>query len=106
MKTGDLEPPWIVDISDALAGGDLSTMESWRFVASLNDTVVFTDPDPTFTIDPDDSSKGTVQHAWADGETDNPGQLRAEIVGVWPGGRPQRFPGLGQATITIERGLD
>jgi hypothetical protein len=106
MKTGDLEPDWIVDIGDELAGGDLNTVEDWRFVASLSNTIVFTDTNPTVVVDPQNSAVAAVSHTWVDGETDDPGTLRAEIVATWPGGREQTFPGLGQATITIERGLD
>jgi hypothetical protein len=105
MKTGDLEPSWIVDISDASAAGDLSDVESWKFVASLDGTVVFTDTSPTFTIDPDDSSKGTIEHEWVSGETDNAGLLQGEIIAVWPGSREQTFPGLGQLTMRIEPSL-
>lgn len=106
MKTGDLEPSWIVDISDAAAGADLSGVESWKFVASLNDDIVFTDTSPDFTIDPDDSSKGTVEHEWVAGQTDNAGLLRGEIIAVWPGDREQTFPGSGHLSIRIEPGLD
>lgn len=105
MKTGDLEPPWIVDVSDAEAGGDLNDVVSWKFVASLNDTVVFTDTAPTFTIDPGSTAAGSIKHVWVAGETDNPGLLRGEIIAVWPGGREQTFPGLGQLSIRIEPSL-
>lgn len=106
MKTGDLEPPWIIDISDTGTRGDLNAVSSWRFVAKLNGVVVFTDTDPDITVDPTTSYSAAVAHTWVDGQTDAPGTLRAEVVAVWPGGREQTFPGEGHAIMKLEAGLD
>ncbi|MEV6413831.1 hypothetical protein [Kribbella sp. NPDC051718] len=106
MKTGDLEPPWIVDISDAGAQADLNTVQDWRFVASLNNVVVFTDTDPDVVVDTTHTYKAAITHSWVSGETANDGTLRAEVVAVWPGGREQTFPGEGHATLRIEPSYD
>lgn len=106
MKTGDLEPPWIVDVSDAGAQADLNTVASWRFVATLNGVTVFTDTSPDVTVDPTHTYKAAVSHDWVLGETANDGVLRADLVAVWPGGREQTFPGEGHATLRLEPSYD
>lgn len=105
MKTGDLEPPWIIDISDDGNRADLNGVGSWRFVGSLNGVVVFTDVDPTVTVDPASTYQAAVEHTWVAGESDDPGTMRGEVVAIWPNGREQTFPGRGQAVIEIEAGL-
>lgn len=101
MNTGDLEPPWVVDITAGDTETDFSTVESWRFWAyreTLNGKVeAFDDPAP----DPTPGSSPhivSVAHEWAPGETDTAGVIHAVPIAVWPGGREQSFPG---ASITI-----
>ena len=106
MKTGDLEPPWIVDISDTGTQANLNSVVSWRFVASVNGTVVFTDTAPTVTVDPVNTYKAAVKHTWSTGQTAIVGIYKAEIVAVWPSSREQTFPGLGTAVLTVETGID
>lgn len=105
MKTGDLEPPWRIAISDGDETADLSDVVSWRFVAALGETVVFTDTAPVVTIGAN-PWQATVKHSWVDGETDAAGRMCAEIVAVWPGGREQTFPSMDRAHIDIQEGLD
>jgi len=102
MNTGDLEPAWIVDITDVDKAADFTTVQSWRFWCYRETTdgkvEVFEDtsPDPTPGTNPWDVS---IAHVWVAGETDAPGVLHAVPIAVWPGGREQSFPG---ATLTIE----
>lgn len=105
MKTGDLEPPWIIDISDDGNQANLNGVVSWRFVGSLNGVVVFTDTGPAHVVDPLVTYRAAVSHTWVAGETDDPGTMRGEIIAVWPSGREQTFPGRGQAVIEIEPSL-
>lgn len=105
MKTGDLEPPWQVAISDSDQTTDLSVVDSWRFVASQGGAVLFTDTDPAVVVG---SSvwEATVTHTWVAEETDTPGRIVAEIVATWPGGREQTFPSTGRATLNLEQSID
>lgn len=105
MKTGDLEPKWIIDVSDDGVQADLNGVSSWRFVGWLNGVVVFTDNSPADTVDPIVTYRAALSHTWVAGETDDPGTMRGEVIAVWPGGREQTFPGRGQAVIEIEPSL-
>jgi len=107
MKTGDLEPPWRVAISDSDETANLTGVSSWRFVARRGTTVVFTDTSPTVTVGANVWT-ATVKHTWVLGETTTAGLLEAEIVAVWPGGREQTFPSAGEPlpSILIAPGID
>lgn len=100
MNTGDLEPPWTVDITAAV-GTDFTTVESWRFHAYRETTdgqvSAFTDTDPVVTPGVT-ANVVAVGHEWVDGETDTAGVLHGVPIAVWPGGREQSFPG---ATIEL-----
>jgi hypothetical protein len=106
IKTGDLEPPWQVAISDGAQAADLTTVESWRFVARQGSAVLFTDTNPTVVVDGTNTYEATVTHDWVAGETDVAGRVDAEIVAVWPGAREQTFPSSGRVQLTIEPSID
>jgi hypothetical protein len=107
MKTGDLEPPWRIAISDSDGQADLTGVVSWRLVVSLNNgDIAFTDNDPTVVVDPGSLFSASVTHTWVDGQTDAAGVLRAEVVATWPGDREQTFPSSGLATLRLETSLD
>jgi hypothetical protein len=105
MKTGDLEPPWIVDIADSAGLADFTTRESVRFEAwreTRNGPVLaFTDTSPDVALSPSNAA-AAVSHTWVEGETDEPGPLHASVVVIWPGGREQSFPGTGTASLILE----
>jgi hypothetical protein len=100
MNTGDLEPPWIVDIT-ADDETDFTTA-TWRFEAYRETTdgkeTVITDTTPDVTPGANVWSVA-VAHAWVSGETATAGVLHAVPIAVWPGGREQSFPG---ATIELQ----
>lgn len=100
MNVGDLEPPWVVDIV-AEAGTDFGPVESWHFLAyrETGDGKVeafYRDATATPGATP---NVVAVEYAWQTGDTDASGLLHGVPVAVWPGGRPQSFPG---ATIEIQ----
>ena len=99
-KRGDLEPPLIVDVSDAAGKTDLTQAESWRMIARLRGTSapVFIDNLPVATIDPVHNSRGSLRHNWVLGETATAGVIEIECKVTWPGGTTQKFP---ICTVTI-----
>lgn len=107
MKTGDLEPAWVIDVSDGDGLADLGDVVSWRFVAhreTLNGpVVVFTDTSPGIAAD---GPTAALTHEWVEGETDTAGVLHGEIVAVWPDGREQTFPSEGYARLVLEPSTD
>lgn len=103
MNTGDREPPWTVDITDASGQADFTTVQSWRFDAYRETTdgkvTAFTDAAPTITPGAV-ASRVTVAHAWTAGQTDVEGVLHGVPVAVWPGGKEQSFPGASIEILT------
>lgn len=95
MKTGDLEPSWLIDIASGDTATDFADVLSWRITAVRDTTngpvTVFTDTTPN-VIPGAVAYQVTLEHDWADGETDVAGTLLADPVAVWPGGREQTFP--------------
>ncbi|MGF6861934.1 hypothetical protein ABIE69_002508 [Rhodobacteraceae bacterium MBR-64] len=51
-----------------------------------------------------DVTDGAVQYDWAAGDTDTPGNLKAEYELRWPDGRCAAFPGLGFITVSVSDG--
>jgi hypothetical protein len=96
MNTGDLEPDWMVGITDPDQVADFTTVEDWSFKAyretGAGRVLVFEDTDP-IVVPGADPWAVTVGHHWAAGETDIEGELWGVPVAVWPGGRPQAFTG-------------
>jgi hypothetical protein len=84
MKTGDLEPPLVIDISGS--SGDLNDVMSWRVIGRRRATaeLLFEDPDPGHEVDGEDPSKAVVTHHWVAGETDTPGVVHVEVEALWP----------------------
>jgi hypothetical protein len=101
VKTGDLEPPWTVDLSDSGAQANLSGVVSWQFLGYRDDVLVFTDSAPTVTVGTP-TYEAVVEHDWVAGQTDTAGTLRGVVIATWPSGRPQTFPGTSSFRIEIE----
>lgn len=106
MKTGDLEPPLVIDISGS--SGDLNDVVSWRVIGRRRATaeLLFEDPDPGHEVDGEDPSKAVVTHHWVAGETDTPGVVHVEVEALWPSDRRQTFPAVGYAQVRIGDDLD
>lgn len=96
MNVGDLEPPWVVDITAADTATDFTAVSSWVFAAYTETgngkVLAFTDPDPEVTPGAQ-PFRVTLTHAWVQGETGAAGVLHAVPVAIWPNGRRQSFPG-------------
>lgn len=105
MKTGDLEPAWIIDIASADTTANLSGVSSWQIVAWRETTngqaLAFTGV-PVVTPVPGALYRAAAVHDWVTGETDAEGDLHAVVIAVWPSGDEQSFPSEGSARITIE----
>ncbi|WP_086842952.1 hypothetical protein [Amycolatopsis kentuckyensis] len=104
MKVGDLEPALVLTVSDPVA--DFRDVTAWRVVGSLNGVVVF-----NTVLDPGDvaisdatPNVAVLTRAWAAGDTANPGEMKIEARGTWPGG-PQTFPAVGTEVVTIHPAL-
>lgn len=107
MKTGDLEPAWLIDIASTDHTADLSGVASWEFIAWRETVdgpdVIFTDTSPTVTPTPGALYQGVASHTWVAGETAGPeGMLHAIVVAKWPGGDEQTFPSEGDARLLLE----
>lgn len=102
IKQGDLEPP--LELLVGGSAGDLSTVETWHVIGSHNGTVVFDDPDATFTPGANLQS-GVVKHAWVAGETDVLGSMDIETRAIWPGDRPQTFPPKNYCRVVVSKKL-
>jgi hypothetical protein len=116
MKTGDLEPPWRVRVTDTVKQANLAGVVSWRMVGVHDGTVVFDDDSPLVQIDPDGTGDlwvADVSHRWQHPQTllDMGGQqkvrLHADVVAYWPGDplRPQTFDGARYVTLDIHAAL-
>ena len=106
IKTGDLEPPLIVDVSGVT--GDLNDVTSWRLVARFRgaDDILFEDTSPDVDIDPTDPTKAVVTHEFVQGETDVAGVVQVEVKAMWPDNRPQTIPQAGYSQFRIGDDLD
>lgn len=102
MKTGDLEPPLQMSLSGV--SGDLNAVEGWRIVGRQGGEILFTDEDPTASIQ--SATLAIVSHSWGVGETDVPGPIEVEVVAIWPGGREQTFPPQGFSKVWIFESID
>ena len=98
VKQHDLEPPLTLYVEDAGQLADLRGVGSWRVVGKMRGVLVL-DVVPTVTVDPTDHWKATLVHVWQAGETSTLGDLRVEAEAMWPGARPQTFPGSGYVTV-------
>jgi hypothetical protein len=107
VKTGDLEPAWVIDVADGDGLADLGDVVSWRFDAHRQTTngnvTVFSDTSPGVQAT---GSAAVLTHEWVAGETDVAGVLHAECVAVWPDGREQSFPSEGYARLVLEPSTD
>lgn len=108
MKAGDLNPPWVIDFSDADAAANLAGVTSWRFdvhreTRETGMTLAFSKTvTGSVVITGGAGPAGVLTYAWAAPETAVPGVLHGRLVAVWPGGKEQSFPGEGFARIVIE----
>lgn len=107
MKTGDLEPDWVIEISDAGRQADLNGVVSWRLIGLRGPTLVVDDLAPTVVVNTAEPWRATVTHSWALGETASTEGFRIEgaVVATWPGGRPQTFPGHSVVHVDFEKAL-
>jgi hypothetical protein len=106
VKTGDLEPAWIIDIASADTTANLSGVSSWELVAwreTVNGQVSAFTGVPVVTPVPGALYRAAAVYDWAAGQTDTEGDLHAVVVAHWPSGDEQSFPSEGSARITIER---
>lgn len=106
MKTGDLEPDWIVDVADESGAADFTTpgltwrLEAWRETKD-GPVAAFTDANPGSAAGTSNSRR-VISHQFVDGETDTAGPLHAVVVAIWPGGNEQSFPGEGSVSLILE----
>lgn len=98
IKTGDLEPDLVIDISGS--AGDLSTVVSWKVIATRGSVAAWTDTAPTVVVGSPPTS-ATVSHNWVAGETDVAGMQKIEVEATWPGSRKQTFPVDGYTAVRV-----
>lgn len=99
MKQGDLLPLMTSILKIDNTPVDLTNATGVQFVMSLaatsadkvNRAASITSP-PT---------AGSVSYSWVTGDTDTPGDYRAEWQVTWAGGKVQTFPGDGYISITV-----
>lgn len=107
MKTGDLEPDWIVDIGDESGAADFTVPGiGYRFVAwretKDGPVLAFSDTNPAVSAGTSNSRR-VITHQFVAGETAVAGPLHARVIAIWPGGHEQSFPGEGSVSLVLEQ---
>lgn len=106
MKTGDLQPAWVLDLASKDTSTDLTLVTSWKLEA-WRETVdgkvaAFTDTGVVVVPAPGAKYTAVATHQWQTGQTDVAGVLHGVVVATWPDGDEQSFPSEGDASILLE----
>lgn len=103
VKRGDLEPSISVVLDDAGTPVDLTVATAVRFLMTdATGTVIV---DRAMTKGNQTTDPGLVTMAWQSADTDTAGLHFGEVEVMWPGNRPQTFPGDGYLKILIQADL-
>lgn len=105
MKRGDLEPDLVLIPEDATGVANLNGVASWRVLGRYRGQLVLDDAPDTAVVDPGNSARATLTHAWQAGETDVIGDMLVEAEATWPGGRKQTFPADGYVIVRFHADL-
>lgn len=99
VKRGDLEPSISVVLDDAGTPVDLTVATAVRFL--MTDAAGAVIVDRAMTKGNQTTDPGLVTMAWQAADTDAAGVFSGEVEVMWPGNRPQTFPGNGYLNILI-----
>lgn len=105
MKRGDLEPALVLTVEDAAGLANLGDVVSWRVIGKLNGLVVVDGAPDTAVVEGGNSSKAVLTREWQGIETGETGDMLIEVEAMWPGARPQTFPGFSYEKVTITNDL-
>jgi hypothetical protein len=95
VRRGDLAPDLVYYARDDSHDADLTAVESWRLIGVFGNQPLFIDTNPTVDVpNPAEPWQVTLTHEWAPAETAKVGRINVEAEAMWPGGKPQTFPGV------------
>lgn len=97
LKRNDRRPRWRVDLTANGVAVDITAATSVTFTMSSSTGTVKVNKGAMTIIN---ATSGTVEYAWAAGDTDTSGAFNAEVEVMW-GTEPQSFPSTGYFAITI-----
>lgn len=97
LKRNDRRPRWRVDLTANGTAVDLTTATSVSFTMATSAGTTKVNKAAMTIIN---AATGTVEYAWASGDTDTSGAYNAEVEVMW-GTEPQTFPSTGYFAITI-----
>lgn len=105
IKQHDLLPEMVITLLDNDAAVDLTNAVSARLlmrnlVAGLKVDAPVSILDQSVT-----ANKGRVVYTWTGTDTDTVGVFKAEVEVIWPGPKPQTFPGDSYFQIKVVNDL-
>lgn len=105
IKQHDLLPELVVTLLDNTVAVDLTDAVSARLL--MRNLVAGLKVDaPVSILDPAvPANTGKVKYTWGLADTDIVGVFNAEVEVIWPGNKPQTFPGDGYFTVKVGNDL-